>query len=373
LKNIYIPQEDVNSEGATIVELVKNDYDKVKKDEIIVSVETTKAVFDIVAPNDGIIMYLVKEGAFVPYNHPVAIIALEKKEIDDYKNNTKEITSKDQLKTKTTKKALQLAQQNDIDITLIESENIITEKDIMVMIKKSGATKSKQSDVIMTPGILPSGLNRIMVLGGGFGAMQVIDILMNDSKNQIVGILDDNPDLKETKIFGIPVRGGTKEMKKHWDNNNFDLAIVSISTNIPVRKALYEKCKSLNIPMANAICPSVRINRHSFIGEGNVICSFVHIGTCASIGNNNFISAQTNIEHHNVWGSHITTGPNCATSSRVEVGDCVKFGTGIFIQPGISIGENCLISSGSILTRSIPNNHALKIKLSYDIKPIDKE
>ena len=38
------------------------------------------------------------------------------------------------------------------------------------MIKKSVATKSKQSDVIITPGILPKKLNRIMVLGGGFGA-----------------------------------------------------------------------------------------------------------------------------------------------------------------------------------------------------------
>ena len=117
---------------------------------------------------------------------------------------------------------------------------------------------------------------------------------------------------------------------------------------------------------------SLNFNRHSFIGEGNVICSLVHIGTCAYIGNNNFISAKGNIEHHNIWGSHITTGPNCITSSRVEVGDCVKFGTGIFIQPGIAIGKNCLISSGSIITRSIPDNHAVKIKLSYDIKIINE-
>ena len=370
---IYTPQEDVNSEGVTIVELEKTNYDKVKKDEIIISVETTKTVFDIVAPNDGIIMYLVKEGDFVPYNHPVAIISQKKKEIDDYNKNTKGITTKDQLKTKITKKALQLAQQNNIDITIIKTEKIITEKDILSLMAKSESTKSKQNDIIMTPGVLPKKLNRIMVIGGGFGAMQVIDILMNDPLNQVVGILDDNSELKDTKIFGFPIYGDTNKLKKYWENNKFDKAIISISTNIPIRKALYEKCKSLNIPLANAICPSVIINRYSYIGEGNVICSLVHVGTCASIGNNNFISAQTNIEHHNVWGSHITTGPNCITSSRVEVSDCVKFGTGIFIQPGISIGENCLISSGSVITKSIPRNHALKTKLSHDIKSIDKD
>ena len=373
MEKIYIPQEDVNSEGATIVELLKMNYDEVQKDEIIISVETAKVVFDIVSPNDGIIMYIVNEDDFVPYNSPVAIIARNKKELDDYKDNTRETIPKDKLETKFTKKALQLAQQNNIDTTSIESEKIITEKDIMEMVNQSLSTKPKQSNIIMTPGISPSGLNRIMVLGGGFGAMQVIDILLNEPLNQVVGVLDDNPDLKNIKIFGIPVLGGTNEIKEHWDNNHFDQAIVSISTNIPVRKALYAKCKSLNIPMVNAICPSVRINRHSTIGEGNVICSLVHIGTCTTIGNNNFISAQTNIEHHNVWNSNITTGPNCATSSRVEIGDCVKLGTGIFIQPGIAIGENCLIASGLVITRSIPANHALKTKLSYDIKPLDKK
>jgi len=373
LEKIYIPQEDVNSEGATIVELLKKNYDEVKKDEIIFSVETTKAVFDIVAPIDGNIMYMVNEKEFVLYNHPVAIIAQDEKELDDYIDSTRDIAPKDHLKTQFTKKALQLAQQNSIDITLIESDKIITEKDILTMVKNIPSNKNKESKIIMTPGISPSRLNRIIVLGSGFGAMQVIDILLNDPLNQVVGVLDDNPDLKDTNIFGIPVLGSTSELKKYWDNNSFDQAIVSISTNISVRKDLYNICKSFSIPMANAICPSVRINRHSFIGDGNVICSLVHIGTCSSIGNNNFISAQTNIEHHNVWGSHITTGPNCATSSRVEIGDCVKFGTGIFIQPGIAIGENCLISSGSVITRSIPKNHVLKIKLSYDIKPINKE
>ena len=102
MEKIYIPQEDVNSEGATIVEWLKKNYDVVKKSEIIASVETSKAVFDIIAPSNGIIMYTVNEKDFVPYNQPVAIIAINKKELDDYKKNKKNITSKDQLKTKFT-------------------------------------------------------------------------------------------------------------------------------------------------------------------------------------------------------------------------------------------------------------------------------
>jgi len=276
------------------------------------------------------------------------------------------------LNAKFTKKAIQLAQQKGIDITKIDSEKIITENDIINMINKEDSIGNESNDIIMNPGDAPRSLNRVIVLGGGFGAMQVIDILLNNHNNQIVGILDDNIKLKNTEIFGIKIIGKTDTLKKLWKDKAFDKAIISISTNIPFRKELYSKSKKLNIPFINAICPTVRINRYSTIGEGNVICSQSHIGTCSSIGNNNFISSQANIEHHNVWGSHITTGPNCSTSSRVKIGDSVKFGMGIFIQPGISIGDNCLISSGSIITKSINSGQAVKTKLSSDIKPIKK-
>jgi len=48
------------------------------------------------------------------------------------------------------------------------------------------------------------------------------------------------------------------------------------------------------------------------------------------------------------------------TSSRVQIGDKVKFGTGIFIEPGIKIGTNSIISSGSIITFDVPENSVVK-------------
>ena len=307
---------------------------------------------------------------FVEYNNPVALIDKNKQELDSYKIEIK--PNKEKCKSKITKKAIQLAQQVGIDITAIDIDGIITEKHILKMInQESPAGKSKE--IIMHPGVSPAGINRVLVLGGGYGAMQVIDILLHNPFVKVVGILDDNADLIGTEIFSVKILGKTENIGQLLKENFFDQAIVSISTDINIRKTLYDECKKLNIPMANAICPTVRINREVFIGEGNVICSMVHIGTCTYIGNNNFISSLNSIEHHNVWGSHIATGPNCATSSRVKVGDSVKFGTGICIQPGVSIGDNCLIASGSIITRSIPKRHALKTKINYEIKSINRK
>ena len=79
---------------------------------------------------------------------------------------------------------------------------------------------------------------------------------------------------------------------------------------------------------------------------------------------------NNSIDHHNVWGSHITTGPNCATSGVVTVGDEAKFGTGIFVQPNLNIGAGCVVASGSIIIRSIPDRHIVKARITTEVRPL---
>lgn len=40
----------------------------------------------------------------------------------------------------------------------------------------------------------------------------------------------------------------------------------------------------------------------------------------------------------------------------VEIGDDVWIGGGSIILPGVSIGKNCTIGAGSVVTKSIPDN-----------------
>jgi acetyltransferase-like isoleucine patch superfamily enzyme len=184
-----------------------------------------------------------------------------------------------------------------------------------------------------------------------------------------VGCLDDDVETQGRALFGVPVWGKLETLAAAWREKRFDRAIVSISTNIPLRKSLAERCRALGIPLANAIDPTVRLNRGVVLGLGNVLCSQVHVGVATVLGDNNFISSHTSIEHHNTWGSHNTVGPACATSSRVLVGDEVVFGTGIFIQPGVGIGSRCRIASGAVLAQTIPADHAVKMQAQYRIVP----
>lgn len=366
---VVIPQLDANSESAKLVRWELEDGAMVQKGDPICTVETSKAIYEVTAEAAGILVRIVDEGGEAPFNVPIGYIAADAEEAGKLRDSGGgNATAEDSAAApRATRKATGLARKHGLDLAEIASEGIITEKDVEAHLKKLGRLLPER----MAPGELPAAVKRVLVIGAGYGAMQVIDILLNYSDVRVVGCVDDDRALHGREIFGVPVIGSIGEIPDLWQAKRFDHAIIAISTSIRLRKRFYGECTALGIPMINAIDPTVKINRGAVIGSGNVICSQCHIGVAARLGENNFISAHTSIDHHNIWGSHITTGPNCATSGAVTVGDEVKFGTGIFVQPNLTIGRESIIASGAIIIRSIPERHAVKTRVQMEVTPLE--
>ena len=356
MKLVFIQQNDANSNGAVIREWVVSDASHVTKHQIIAHVETSKAIYDVEASTDGILVHSASVGSEVPFSKPIATIFEAGESIEKAK-----LTNK--ASPRITKKAAALADQYGIDIALITSDGIISEDDVRAFV---GDNKSAQTS-FLTPVEYPSSVKKVLVIGAGNGLAQVADILMHYPEYRIVGCVDDSEKYSGMEPFGVKLFGKVTEAKKLFKEKIIDCAIVAISSNVSVRKEIFELVRSWGIPFINAIDPSARINRFSALGSGNVICSFVHIGTYTQLGDNNFVSAHCNIDHHNIWGSHITLGPGCHFSGRVQVSDCVKFATGIFVQNGIVIGQDTTIASGAMITASIPSHSLVKTQVTYTI------
>jgi acetyltransferase-like isoleucine patch superfamily enzyme len=64
-----------------------------------------------------------------------------------------------------------------------------------------------------------------------------------------------------------------------------------------------------------------------------------------------------------VLANDISTGPGCLTSGRARLGNRVRLGTGIFMEPGLELGDDVQVASGSVILRSVPADHAVKTKI----------
>ncbi len=362
---IVIPQLDANSESALLVRWEVDEGAEVRKGDLLCSVETSKAVYDVEAEGEGVVVRLREEGENVDFNAPIGYIAADAAEAERVRSNGAASGEEgNSSEVSATKKARELATHHGVDLVSLGIDGIVTEEDVLEYLKRHGRGPVERP----RPGVLPVAVKKVIVIGAGYGAMQVIDILLNQNDVRVVGCLDDDTALHGVDIFGAPVIGGTGKLEELFRSGFCDHAIIAISTSIPARRKFHAICADLGLPMANAIDPTVRINRGVVIGAGNIICSGCHIGVAARIGDNNFISAHNSIDHHNVWGSHITTGPAVATSGAVTVGDGVKFGTGVFIQPNLTIGSDTTIASGAIIISDVPTNSIVRTRVQTEIR-----
>ena len=175
-----------------------------------------------------------------------------------------------------------------------------------------------------------------------------------------MAVVDDDASRWAGEVMGVPVVGGFERLVKLFGEGAFDAAIIAISTSVPARARLREALAANGIPLANAIDPTARISADVTLGTGNVVCAFCHFGVGTVVGDNNFLSAYNSYDHHNRLGSDISTGPACTTSGLVVLGDRVRLGTGIHLEPHVELGDDVQVASGSVIVASVPAGHAVK-------------
>lgn len=365
--DIIVERQDSNSDDFLLAQWLFEEGATVPKGAVVCLAETQKTVIEVEAPQTGILVRGLAEGLRGSFHKTIGAIASDPGEAARWKDQA--ATARSAAEVPASRKARHLAERHGLDLSDIPSEGILSEHDVESYLRAKGLLPQPWGH----PGDLAKARRRVLVIGAGLGAMQVVDILLNQPDVEVAGCLDDDESLMDIRVLGAPVLGPTGSVGDLWRKGAFDEAIVAVSNDVGIRRRLFEACKVHGIPMANAIDPTARIQRGALLGEGNVLCAHVHVGVGARLGDNNFLSAYSSAEHHTRWGSHISTGPSCVTSALVEVGDQVRMGTGVFLEPGASLGEGSVVASGSIFGGHLPAGHILKTTTRAQMSPLRKD
>ena len=84
IKPINMPKYGLQQDEGTIIEWKKQEGDRVEKGDILLEVETDKAVFEYEAPENGYLRHiLAQDGAVVPVLSPIAVLTDELDETVD--------------------------------------------------------------------------------------------------------------------------------------------------------------------------------------------------------------------------------------------------------------------------------------------------
>jgi acetyltransferase-like isoleucine patch superfamily enzyme len=363
VKPVHVPTSDVNSDSGVVTTWVADNRTPVDGGVVILEVETSKALLEVTAPETGVLLHLALEGEEVALSRPVALLFPDKEALLAYEQDQRRGPAESAPAADAphaSVKAVQRAEELGVDLAAIHSDGLITVQDV-----EKAATAALTADYSAMPAPLtaPSGVQRILLIGGGLGATQVIDIFAQTSRDQAVAILDDSRDKWGSVVCGVPVVGGTDRLAELFADGAYDAAVIAISTSVSARRKFREACAEAGIPLANVIDRTAKVATGVVLGVGNIICAFCHLGTEVRVGDNNFFSAYNSFDHHSRIGSDCSTGPGCMSSGLVRLGDGVRLGTGIFIEPGLELGDGVQVASGAVLVHSVPADHAVKTKV----------
>jgi acetyltransferase-like isoleucine patch superfamily enzyme len=361
---VVVPTTDVNSETCVITHWHVDDGDAVRVDQVVAEVETSKSVIEVIAPVEGVVGHSAPVGAEVPMGSSIGHVFPDQQALREHvaRRSVEEQagSSAPTSSVRASRKAIELAARHGLDLSTLHKPGLLTVSDVEAAVRRLAP---------VNPSTLPSplevqraGVERVLVIGAGLGATQVLDILAGDPARSAVGLVDDDVDRWGQEVGGLPVVGGSGRLQELFEGGCFDAAVISISTSVAARTTLRELCCSLGVPLTNAVDATAKIASGVRLGTGNVICAFVHLGVDAQLGDNNFLSAYNSFDHHCVLGSDSSTGPGCMASGLVKIGDAVRMGTGIYIEPHVEIGDRVQIASGVVLRSSVPSDHSVKVR-----------
>lgn len=364
MKPVLVPTSDVNSETATVTSWRAPDRSQVSEADIVAEVETSKAVLEVLAPEGGHLLHGADEGSEIRLTEPVGYLFPTPEELEEYAAKADREAAGAAAATedvRATAPAIERARELGVELASLPRDELITIKTV----EAAAAAVAQSPATIDLPDPLeaPSGVERVVVIGAGLGATQVIDIFGASPSQAAVAVVDDDRDRWAKEVAGVPVVGAPQRLGELHAAGLIDAAVISISTSVPARTRLREAVAELGIPLANAIDPTARIAAEVELGAGNVICAFCHFGVGTRVGHNCFLSAYNSFDHHNVLGSDISTGPGCMTSGLVQVGDRARLGTGVFVEPHVHVGEGVQVASGAVIVTSVASHHAVKTRV----------
>lgn len=193
---------------------------------------------------------------------------------------------------------------------------------------------------------------KIILIGGGGHCKSCIDVIEQEGKYQIEGILD-LPELVGKDIMGYKVIGTDKDLPSlchHFKNYHITIGQIKSPRK---RIELAEQVEKLGGRFPVIVSPYAIVSKHSKIGMGTIIMHHAVINAEAVIGNHCIINTKALVEHEAQIGNYCHISTAACINGQVIIGDKCFIGSNASIANNITIFEDTIIAAGTTVYKSI--------------------
>lgn len=200
-------------------------------------------------------------------------------------------------------------------------------------------------------------MTKVVGLGAGGHAAVVIEILRAAGDVEIVGLLDPDPNLRNTSVLGVPVLGDDALLEAlHEKDVRYAFIGVGGTGDTQPRQRLFATARSHGFDMIAAVHPSAVVSPSATLGFGPTVGAGAVINARARIGDNVIVNTGAIVEHDCVIGHHVHIATGARLAGAVTIGEGTHVGIGAVVRQCLNIGPDVLVGAGAVVVGDVSAN-----------------
>lgn len=187
---------------------------------------------------------------------------------------------------------------------------------------------------------------KIVLIGGGGHCHSVIDVIEQENKYEIIGIVDTKENIGK-KVLDYKIIACDDDLETIFLScKNAFITVGQIESN-KIRVKIYNNLKKIGFNLPTIISPLAYVSKYSFIDEGTIIMHQALINANAKIGKNCIINTKALIEHDCIVEDNCHISTASVINGGVRVKENSFFGSNATSKQSIEIDG--FIKAGSLL------------------------
>lgn len=196
----------------------------------------------------------------------------------------------------------------------------------------------------------------LLLIGAGGFARETIELVRAINREapvwDLVGLLDDDPEMHGREVLGVPIVGPCTHAAEHPDAR---VVACVASPDDPLRRLrLVER---LALPLeryATLVDPRTAIAESATIGPGSVVHAHSVFTADLRLGAHVAVMPGVILTHDDVIEDGVSFGAGVRVSGGVRIERGAYIGSGALLRERITIGTGALVGMGALVTKSVP-------------------
>ena len=177
-------------------------------------------------------------------------------------------------------------------------------------------------------------------------------------KYELVGILDDNPSLKNTEVLGVKVLGGIELLENFQNPGVFN----SVALCKESRLAALRKLQSYEIEFISIVHKSINLFGVT-IGAGCFASQTAYFEGSSVIKSGSMFLSGATVGHNSSIGENCYIGPGTHIGGNVEIGSFSWIGAGATIHPCSRLGGGSVVDmNAKVVSRSTKSLRFIEVR-----------